>query len=85
MIDLHKVGTRAFVFPTYSNGLKDIADYLGFKWRHNDINALDAIAYYFKYQKDPKDWRNKMQAIVDYNEDDCVATRLVKDWLQERS
>ena len=85
MIDLHKVGTRAFVFPTYSNGLKDIADYLGFKWRHEDINALDSIAYYLKYQENPDGFKDKMQAIVDYNEDDCIATRVVKDWLQERS
>ena len=84
MVDLHKVATKAFVFPTYSNGLKDIADYIGFKWRHGDINALDAIAYYLKYQEDPDSFKDKMQAIVDYNEDDCTATRVVRDWLQGR-
>lgn len=85
MIDLHKMATRAFVFPTYGNGLKDVAGYLGFKWRHDDINALDAIAYYLKYQDDPGRFKDKMQAILDYNEDDCTATRVVKDWLEERS
>jgi predicted RecB family nuclease len=84
MIDLYKVAIKAFVFPTYSNGLKDIADFLGFKWRHKDINALDAIAYYLRYQEDPESFKDKMQAIVDYNEDDCIATRTVKDWLQEK-
>lgn len=83
MIDLHKLATKAFVFPTYGNGLKDIADFLGFKWRHEDINALDAIAYYLKYQEDPDGFKNRIKAIVDYNEDDCVATKRVKDWLQE--
>ena len=85
MIDLHKMATRAYVFPTYGNGLKDVAVYLGFKWRHDDVNALDAIAYYLKYQDDPDGYRDEMQAIVDYNEDDCMATRVVKDWLKERS
>jgi uncharacterized protein len=85
MIDLHKMATRAYVFPTYGNGLKDVAGYLGFTWRHDDINALDAIAYYLKYQHDSDGYRDEMQAIVDYNEDDCMATRVVKDWLQERS
>lgn len=85
MIDLHKVATKAFVFPTCGNGLKDVADYLGFKWRHEDINALDAIAYYLKYQVDPEGLKDKMRTIVDYNKDDCVATRTVKDWLQEKS
>jgi uncharacterized protein len=85
MIDLHKMATRAYVFPTYGNGLKEVAGYLGFKWRHDDINALDAIAYYLKYQDDPDGYRDEIQAIVDYNEDDCIATRVVRDWLQERS
>jgi uncharacterized protein len=85
MVDLHKMATRAYVFPTYSNGLKDVADYLGFKWRHDDVNALDAIAYYLKYQDNPDGYRDEMQAIIEYNEDDCTATRVVKDWLQERS
>jgi uncharacterized protein len=84
MVDLHKVATRAFAFPTYTNGLKDIAAYLGFKWRHVDINALDAIAYYLKYQTDPDGYREKIHAVIDYNEDDCRATKAIKDWLVEQ-
>ncbi len=85
MVDLHRVATSAFVFPTYSNGLKDVAAYIGYRWRHDDVNALDAIAYYLKYQDDPEGYRKKMDAVIDYNEDDCVATMRVKDWLQERA
>ena len=84
MVDLHKVATRAFAFPTYTNGLKDIAAYLHFKWRHVDINALDAIAYYLKYQTDPDRYREKIRAVIDYNEDDCRATKAIKDWLVEQ-
>jgi len=65
--------------------IKDVASYVGFTWRHDDINALDAIAYYLKYQDDPGGYRDKMQAIVNYNEDDCMATLVVRDWLEERS
>ena len=82
MVDLHRIATKAFAFPTYTNGLKDVAAFLGFKWRHDDINALDAIAYYIRYQTDPETYRGKIQAIIDYNEDDCRATKLIKDWLQ---
>jgi uncharacterized protein len=81
MVDLHRMSTRAFAFPTYTNGLKDIASFLGFKWRHVDINALDAIAYYLKYQTDPDGHREKILAVIDYNEDDCRATKTIKDWL----
>jgi uncharacterized protein len=84
MVDLHRMATKAFAFPTYTNGLKDIASFLGFKWRHGDINALDAIAYYLKYQTDPDGYREKIQAVIDYNEDDCRATKIIKDWLTEQ-
>ena len=68
-------------FPTPTNGLKDIAKHLGFRWRHDDVNALDAIAWYLRAQKDPGAWREKLEAVIDYNEDDCMATKFIKDWL----
>jgi len=79
------MATKAFAFPTYTNGLKDVAAFLCFRWRHGDMNALDAIAYYLKYQSDPEMYQDKIQAIIDYNEDDCRATKGIKDWLQEQS
>ncbi len=85
MVDLHRMATKAFAFPTYTNGLKDIASFLGFKWRHGDINALDAIAYYLKYQTDPDGYREKILAVIDYNEDDCRATKTIKDWLARQN
>jgi uncharacterized protein len=84
MIDLYKIATGAFAFPTYSNGLKEIAAFLGFRWRNQEINALDAIAYYLKYQENPEAFEENMCAIVGYNEDDCIATRVIKDWLKEQ-
>jgi predicted RecB family nuclease len=85
MVDLHRVATRAFAFPTPTNGLKDVAKYLGFRWRHDDVNALDAIAWYLRFQKDPDRWRGHLGAVVDYNEDDCMATKFVKDWLASKA
>ena len=84
MVDLHRTATAAFVFPTPTNGLKDVAAYLGYRWRREDVNALDAIAYYLLYQEDPEGYRSKMQEVIDYNEDDCRATLAVKDWLQSK-
>jgi predicted RecB family nuclease len=84
MVDLHRMATKAFAFPTYTNGLKDIASFLGFKWRRAEINALDAIAYYLKYQTDPAQYSEKIRAVIDYNEDDCRATKAIKDWLADK-
>jgi len=80
-IDLHRVVTRAVVFPTYGNKLKDIANYLGFEWRHEEVNALESVAMYLEYAKDNEAHRDKLKLIIDYNEDDCRATIVVKDWL----
>lgn len=77
--DLHEDANRCFAFPTYGTSIKVIAPYLGFKWRQGDVNAMESIALYFDYASTGD--RAKLQKVLDYNEDDCVATRVVKDWL----
>jgi len=81
MIDLFKIATKAVAYPTYGNGLKEVAKFMGFKWEHEDIDALDAIAYYWEYAQDNKKFKKVFDKIVDYNRNDCEATRVVKDWL----
>lgn len=81
MIDLYKVATNAFAFPTYTNSIKDIAKWLGFEWRHDNVGATSAIELYLKYVEDTKSNKECMQMVLDYNEDDCIATRIIKDWL----
>ncbi len=81
MIDIHKVVTKSVVFPTYGNGLKQIAPYLGFSWRHKDVNATESISIYLDFISNPDKNRDKFQKVIDYNEDDCIATRVIKDRL----
>ena len=81
LIDLFSVATNAFAFPTYKNSIKDIAKYLGFSWRHDNIGAMSAIDLYLKYADCPESNKKEMQLVMDYNEDDCIATRVIKDWL----
>jgi uncharacterized protein len=80
-IDLHRMLTKAVVPPTYGNKLKEVADYLGFKWRHEEVDALESVAMYLEYAKDNEANEDKLKLILDYNEDDCRATIVVKDWL----
>ena len=81
LIDIHKVATDSVVFPTYGNGLKRIAPYVGFSWRHKDVSATESISIYLDYVKNPEENKTRFQKVIDYNEDDCVATRVIKDWL----
>ena len=84
MVDLLKVATGAFAFPTYSNSIKEIARWLGFNWRHDNVGATSAIELYLRYAEDPEAGREDMNMVVDYNEDDCIATRVIKDWLASK-
>ena len=81
MIDVYKVATDSVAFPTYGNGLKKIAAFLGFSWRHKDVSATESITMYLDYVENPKKNKSKFQLILDYNEDDCIATKVIKDWL----
>ena len=78
---MHKVATDSVAFPTYGNGLKQIAVYLDFRWRHKDVSATESIAMYLDYVNNSEGSEIKFQKIIDYNEDDCIATRVIKDWL----
>jgi len=81
LIDVHKVATASVAFPTYGNGLKQIAPYIGFRWRHKDVSATESISMYLDYVNNSEGSEIKFQKIIDYNEDDCIATRVIKDWL----
>lgn len=85
MRDLYRDAIVCFAFPTYGNGLKEVASYMGYKWKHPDVNALESIALYFEYVADPHKNKDKMQKVIEYNEDDCRATMLAKDWLKQNS
>lgn len=80
MIDVYKVATDSVAFPTYGTGLKPVARYLGFTWRHKNVDATESIALYLDHVANPDE--GKLQLILDYNEDDCIATRVIKDWLE---
>jgi len=81
LIDVYKVAKNSVAFPTYGNGLKQIAPYLGFSWRHKDVSATESISMYLDYVDNSEEGKVKFQKIIDYNEDDCIATRVIKDWL----
>ena len=71
---------RTHVYPaTYSNSLKDIANYLGFKWTDKNAIGVNSIIWRKNWEKqDLLDLKNK---IVQYNKDDCFALRIIHLWL----
>jgi predicted RecB family nuclease len=78
-VDLHLWMTEAVVLPIENYTLKLIARSLGFDWRNSDANGAQAIYWYAQWLETQD--RSLLDAIIEYNEDDCRATYHVKNWL----
>ena len=62
-------------FPTYSNGLKEIAGHLGFRWSGSPASGLEAIIW--RHHWEVSGDQCVKQALLDYNRADCEALALV--------
>lgn len=67
-------------WPTRDYSIKTLASYLGFKWRDSNPSGAASIEWYHRWVEsgDPE----IRQRILDYNEDDCVATRVLLDGIR---
>jgi len=81
LVDLSPIAVGSYAYPTYSDGLKDIAEYLGFKWRQKDVGALSSMVLYWEYLESKGKNEKGLDEILMYNEDDCLAVMWVKDCL----
>lgn len=81
MIDLYSDVIRpATEWPTYDQSIKTLAQYLGFQWRDANPSGAASIEWYHRWIEtgDP----SIRQRILDYNEDDCLATGVVVDGIR---
>ncbi len=74
-INLLSVIYSQIYFPTYSNGLKDIAQYLGFHWSDDAPSGLNALTWraLWESSKNP----DLKQKLITYNAEDCEALERV--------
>lgn len=80
-VDLLRAVERLSDWPDFSYGLKSIVKRLGFSYRDVDPSGTGSITWYAEYLSDPENKRSVLERIVKYNEDDCRALKLVRDWL----
>jgi predicted RecB family nuclease len=68
-------------WPTMSFSIKSIAKFLGFAWRDAHPSGAASIEWFHRYSqtKDP----GLRQRILDYNEDDCRAMRVLVDAINQ--
>jgi predicted RecB family nuclease len=70
-----------FYFPTYSNGLKDVAACLGYSWSDPDASGLQSIAWRLRWETTRDDvWKTKL---IEYNLEDCAALRVVSEFVRD--
>lgn len=78
--DLYYDAVKKSEWPTLDYSVKTLAKFCGFQWRDPDPSGASSIQWF-------DDWVNTRdpaikQRILDYNEDDCVAMRVVLDRLR---
>lgn len=81
MVDLSPWVTKAFAFPCYNEKLKSIAKALGFSWRQDDVTGTGSMTLYLNYVESGGADKEARRKIVVYNEDDCLATMHIFDWM----
>jgi predicted RecB family nuclease len=80
-VDLYcDVVLKATEWPTRDFSIKTLAKYLGFEWRDPDPSGAASIEWFDRWAttRDP----GVRQRILDYNEDDCRATRVLLDGIR---
>ncbi len=65
--------------PTYTNELKEIGNFLGFKWSAVNASGIQSIAWRKKWELYGKvEYKNML---LRYNSEDCQALMVVKNWI----
>ncbi len=78
-VDVYENLIQSVALPVESYALKAIARWLGFEWRDAEASGAKCIYWYDQWLRTGD--RSLLEVIQRYNEDDCRATRNVKDWL----
>lgn len=77
VVDLYNGAVLKSIWPTRGHSIKILARYLGFKWKDIDPSGASSVQWFHDWVT-TKDG-SIMQRILDYNQDDCVAMRVLLD------
>jgi uncharacterized protein len=81
VIDLFRIVSKDTDWPVSSYSLKELAQYLGFRWRDKSPSGALSIQWFNEYIKTKDD--AILNRILEYNEDDCRATMVLKEGIEK--
>jgi predicted RecB family nuclease len=79
-VDLYAIVRKHTIWPTNDHSIKTLAKHLGFSWRDQNPSGAASIQWYMEWESTRS--QSVRQRILDYNEDDCLAMRVVLDGLR---
>jgi len=79
LYDLSGMVSESCFLPIRSYSLKSVARYLGFEWTSSKSSAVQSVVWFTSWQRTGE--RAYLDRAIEYNADDCRATRVLKDWL----
>lgn len=80
-VNLLSVTFARVYFPTFSNGLKEIAGHLGFRW--SDVTAAGLQSIRWRHEWEASTAPSTKQALLTYNAQDCEAVGVLASKLAE--
>ena len=83
-IDIHIRVKELWLLPVSNYSLKNIAQWLNFKWTHDGAEGPLALLWWRQWQSSNKIKQRKvenLERIFTYNKDDCLATWKIAEWL----
>ena len=83
VIDLYKIVQKQTDWPLGSYSLKALATFLNFSWRDETPSGALSIQWFNKYLETGDE--SILKRILEYNEDDCKATMVLKDGINKLS
>ncbi|MDJ0661912.1 MAG: TM0106 family RecB-like putative nuclease [Crocosphaera sp.] len=81
LIDLHHCVITSVILPVENYSLKSLGNWLGFHWRDGGISGDQCVCWYDQWLTTGD--RTSLRSILRYNEDDCLATLHLRNWLLE--
>ena len=80
-VDLYPIADRLYALPIPDMKVKHVSGWLDHNYTNTDVDAINAYDLYCNWRE--HNYEESLNLVLDYNKDDCLAVKIIKDWLVE--